>query len=236
VEIPRDGEPFLHVTQIQWSMQELVGLYGFAQQMGAGAVCDMVMDRLHEEIHRPISRTFRSEDGEIQTFSILHFESAFLDYLARTDEQGLNFFTDVLIMMKQAGWEMMAAHGFKGWNARVKKMVERKVKRGDAPSLESKDLDRTCKEFHHHHEKGEECYKAQATLAGPLPTTGTSADMESGTKYGVLDPLACYWERQKQSQVGDKQDKQDKQDTKNVFVRPPKRKRRDRAAGLTALE
>ena len=46
-------------------------------------------------------------------------------------------------------------------------------------------------------------------------------------------PLACYWERQKLSQAGDKQDKQD---TENVFVRPPKRKRRDRVAGLVALE
>ncbi|KAF1914786.1 hypothetical protein BDU57DRAFT_304717 [Ampelomyces quisqualis] len=229
-EISRNGEPFLQATQIQWSMQNLIGLYVFARQMDAAAVCDMVMDRWHKEIHRPTFRTIRDEDGEMKTFSILQFGPEFLEFLSKTDEQGLDFFTDVLIMMKRAGRDLLAAHGFWSWNAGAKNMLEKKLKKDDVPLLTSKDLDYICEQFHHHHDNGGECYKVQARFVESLPSAGTSGHVESRTNDGRFDPIAWYWERQKHFQEAGEHT------TEAMVVERPKRKCRNGNGGLAALE
>jgi hypothetical protein len=166
VEVAENGKPVLLSTRIQWSMQELRDLYLLARQLGADDVCDIILDRWHEEFHRDVHRTTVEESGDTKTFDMLDFDSDFLNYLASEDLRALEFFTDVLVLTKEAGWNVIDAHGLKGWDKTVKQMLVEKLQSEKIPSLATKDLKKICQTFHHHHgNTSGECYRVQAGFA-----------------------------------------------------------------------
>ncbi|KAF1844415.1 uncharacterized protein K460DRAFT_397516 [Cucurbitaria berberidis CBS 394.84] len=173
VEIVENSHKTIMSTQIQWSMQELQDLYIFSHHMGASDVCDMVIDRWHEELHRPTVRMLCTELGSIEAFNILGFEPAFLNYLAEHDHKGFDFLIEVLVIKGEEGWKLLSTYGLSSWSEEVKTAVIEKLESVDPVSVSINDTDAICQGYHHHHEHGGKCYRVQATAA-PLATYPTT--------------------------------------------------------------
>jgi hypothetical protein len=152
----------LRATEIQWSMQELKGLYEFARELRAWDVVDMVMDRIHAELHRPTPRILKNEDGHGKTFEILDFSPAFLEHLSKCDTQGTHFFADILVMQGKAGWDHMYKYDMDLWTPEIKQMLIGKLLEVSLDLMVSVwDADFICAEYHHHHGHNWACYKEQ---------------------------------------------------------------------------
>jgi hypothetical protein len=154
-----DGREFVG-TQIQWSMQELENLYMLAHCLGARDVCDKVVDRWYEELHRPTKRLLRTEDGETEAFDILGFGPAFLNYVCKHDEFIFDLFTDIIIMKGGEGLRTLKAFELDAWYQDVKLMLIAKLETGEIPAASKNDVDAICSTYHHH---GVEhaCYKSK---------------------------------------------------------------------------
>jgi hypothetical protein len=148
---------------------------------------------------------------------MLDFDPDFLNYLASEDSRALDFFTDVLVLTKEAGWNVIDGHGLKSWDKTVKKVLVEKLQSNKIPSLATKDLKKICQTFHHHHENTSgECYKVQAgfdPLTNGVPKPEAWVVVESEAIAGTtsvqmltvplkpapkLDAQGCYWERENQ--------------------------------------
>jgi hypothetical protein len=176
----------LRVTQIQWSMQELKDLYEFARTMGAWDVIDMVMDRIHVELHRAIPRTTINEFGEEKSFDVLDFTPEFLTHLAKVnDTLGLDFFTDVIVAKGQDGFNHLSKYGLEAWSENVKKLLIGKLQSPTNPMVSVTDADFICASFHHHHEHNWGCYKDPDPAA---PMLEPASDQEPGS-------VAKWWKR-----------------------------------------
>ncbi|KAH5469355.1 hypothetical protein HBI22_032340 [Parastagonospora nodorum] len=181
----RKGE--LRATEIQWSMQELKGLYEFARELRAWDVVDMVMDRMHAELHRPTPRILKNEDGHGKTFEILDFSPAFLEHLSKCDTQGTHFFTDILVMQGKAGWDHMYKYDMDLWTPAIKQMLIGKLLEVSLdPMVSVWDADFICAEYHHHHVHNWACYKEQ----DPAPPVAEAA---SDSDFNFV---AGYWQRE----------------------------------------
>ncbi|KAF2828240.1 hypothetical protein CC86DRAFT_381179 [Ophiobolus disseminans] len=180
VEVAVDGEREMQCTAIQWSPKKLVAMYRFAWYMGTRDICDMVMDRLHQDFHRGAVR-------------VAELDPAFLnELLVEEDERGLDFFTDLLVVSKQAGWNALERYGLEKWDERVKEILKNKLESGVEPVVASQwwmnsdastNKDGVCHRFHHHDDIFDLCYRDQGpeVEAAPLPKT---------------DRDAWYWKRQ----------------------------------------
>ncbi|OAL04770.1 hypothetical protein IQ06DRAFT_290793 [Phaeosphaeriaceae sp. SRC1lsM3a] len=212
-EVVEDGVPALRTTPIQWSMLELVELYRFTMELGANHVCDMVLDRWLEELHRPERRMLWNKDGEIEFFDIMDIGPEFLNHLAERNDEALDFFTDLLVMKKQDGWEVLdkygvltskdvEEHGQFSWKDDVKKALVEKLGKKEEIDLLKVDADDFCTRFHHHYrEGGGECYKVQALVDESAVTDKNSAAAAQETTPATprkLDPVALYWKHQEE--------------------------------------
>jgi hypothetical protein len=150
VELSNDDDRKFIGTQIQWSMQELEDLYMFAHRLGAPEVCDMVVDRWYEEMHRPTKRLLCTAEGGITHFDILGFSAAFLNYVCQDDEFMFDFFTDILIMKGEDGMRVLKAFGLNAWHNDVKLMLIAKLETGEVPPVSKNDMGAVCSTYHHH--------------------------------------------------------------------------------------
>lgn len=174
----------LRATVIQWSMQELKELYEFALELRAWDVVDMVMDRMHAELHRPTPRMLETEDGERKAFDILDISPAFLKHLSKCDTEGTHFFIDILVMKGKAGWDHMYKYDMKLWTPKIKQMLIGKLVSYD-PMVSVRDADLICAEYHHHHAHNWACYKEQDPAP---PVVEAAPDSEPS-------PVSEHWQR-----------------------------------------
>ncbi|KAH7071738.1 hypothetical protein FB567DRAFT_407995, partial [Paraphoma chrysanthemicola] len=161
VEVNEGGERVLLQTPIGWSMTELQELYLFALQMRCGDVCDMILDRWHEEFHHVAPRIVVDvEFGEETEFDILDISPEFLNILAVTDASGLDFFTSLLVTKKE-GWNVLEALGLENWSDTIKLQVKEKLDLVSPHGLETMHADDFCQQFHHHNHGNRQhvCYK-----------------------------------------------------------------------------
>ncbi|KAI4955246.1 hypothetical protein J4E91_001104 [Alternaria rosae] len=105
------GHPDIRTTVIQWSIQELEDLYVFADTMGALAVCDMIIDRIYEELHRPQQRLIRTIDGMMEKFGLLRMSPAFMNLLSENDERAFDFFVGALAIKAEDTLELLNISG-----------------------------------------------------------------------------------------------------------------------------
>ena len=181
----RKGE--LQATVIQWSMQELEELYVFALELRAWDVVDMVMDRMHAEVHRPTPRMLETEDGERKAFNILDISPSFLNHLSKCDAEGSHFFTDILIMKGQAGWDHMCKYGLDSWAPEIKQMlVKTLLDISTFPMVMVPGVECMCWEYHHHPAHDWVCYKEQDPAP---PVVEVAPDSEPS-------PVSEYWQRE----------------------------------------
>lgn len=164
VELSNEGLTKFRCTQIQWSMQELEDLYLLAQRMGSPDVCDMIIDRIHKELHQQIPRLLHTEDGTTKRFNILGFSTAFREYLSEHDTQGCRFFTDILIMKSDTAFGLLNAFGLESWDVNMKEALMDRLEFGVMPMVGKQDAADICAEYHHH-SSYEECYRTQAHSA-----------------------------------------------------------------------
>ncbi|CAO2652636.1 Nn.00g009190.m01.CDS01 [Neocucurbitaria sp. VM-36] len=162
VEITTSDRKTMVATQIQWTMRELQDLYMFSHHLGTETVCDMIMDRWHEELHRPTARTLQNELGHIETFNILGFEPTFVSYLAQHDRKAFDFLSDIFVTKGMDGWNLLAAYGLRNWSEEVKTALIEKLESEETLPVCIKDPEAVCQTYHHHHEH-QECYKPRAS-------------------------------------------------------------------------
>ncbi|KAL1800640.1 hypothetical protein ACET3X_000982 [Alternaria dauci] len=118
VEILDVGHPGLLATEIEWSMDKLEDLYMFAHVMRAFDVCDMVIDRVYEELHHPQQNLRRSTTGVTAAFKLPDISPAFLNFLWRHDKKGFEFFTDILVMAAEDTLELLKTSGLGSWHSK----------------------------------------------------------------------------------------------------------------------
>jgi hypothetical protein len=159
-ELTSDTEREFISTQIQWSMQELENLYMFAHRLGSADVCDMVVDRWYKELHRPVKRVLRTEEGEIEEFYILGFSPAFLNFVYQHDKFVFGLFTDILIIKGEDGLEVLKAYGMSSWHNDVKLMLILKLESVGFPAASKNDAGAVYSAYHHHGAENA-CYKSK---------------------------------------------------------------------------
>ena len=174
----------------QWSMSELEDLYVFAVTVGAGAVCDMVINRWIEEMRCVEPRIIQDEFGEDQIFNILDFGPELLSFLAQNDEQGSRFFLNVLIAHGEAGWVTIRDAHLGNWHEKVKKSLVEMMQNGQVIDLFSASQEIICQAFHHQGSENEKtCFTdgkppqpiiiAAPPAQRPLPGSYDNTDLDS---------------------------------------------------------
>ncbi|KAJ4373388.1 hypothetical protein N0V83_003683 [Neocucurbitaria cava] len=169
------GRTTVRATEIQWTMQKLQDLYMLSQYMGADHVCDMIIDRWHEELHRPTAHLLKTEWGPMEPFDILGFDPTFLNFLAQHDDKGIDFLVGVLIVKGRNGRDLLVDYGLNNWSENMKeklKTLTAKLECEGVLPLSLEDPDAVCQAYHHHHEHDGQCYRAASKMnrATELPT------------------------------------------------------------------
>ncbi|KNG46056.1 hypothetical protein TW65_07253 [Stemphylium lycopersici] len=158
----RDDDRF-RATPTEWSMQEIEDLYMFAHTMGTPDVCDMVMDRVYEELHRPGQRSTRDKYGRKKRLSVLNFSPGFLNYLHQFDVRGFELFADILVTKGRDALVAMSAAGLSNWHHDVKLALEDKLESGKGPAVSEQNGTLICSMYHHHSCSTDQCYRAKTS-------------------------------------------------------------------------
>ncbi|CAN9428800.1 unnamed protein product [Alternaria alternata] len=132
VEISDAGHQGLLATRIEWSMKELKDLYMFAHAMEDSDVCNMVIDRIHEELHHPWYCLRRSTTGMKAAFKLLGISPAFLNPLSKYEKEGFEFFADVLVTTVEDTLELLRTSGIGSWRHQVKRTLIEKLESNEA--------------------------------------------------------------------------------------------------------
>ncbi|KAH7389963.1 hypothetical protein BKA66DRAFT_440228 [Pyrenochaeta sp. MPI-SDFR-AT-0127] len=169
-------------TQIQWIMHELQNLYMFAHCVGANDVCDMVIDRWHAELHRATPRLLYNEYGDIETFEILGYEPGFLNHLAEHDKDGFNFFSDLIIMKGDKGWQLLNDCGLHSWSDNVKTMLITKIESQEFLPVTMGAPEAVCSVYHHHGYE-QKCYRSHVLATNPI--TDVKAPLSSFNRASI---------------------------------------------------
>jgi hypothetical protein len=178
----KDGNKILEM-QIPWTMLELENLYMFALRMGAYDVCDMVIDRIHEELHRSEKRLLRTEDGDIEAFNVLGFSTSFLNYISQHDAQGFELLTDIMVMKAGANQNMLEDLGVSSLHDDVKLTLIQKLESEKTSAVSGKNMMAVCATYHHHGSNGD-CYKS-AVLAGRTATGQVTSVRRASRPSGI---------------------------------------------------
>lgn len=131
-----------------WSMAELEDLYVLAVTLGAGVVCDLIVDRLVEDLRRPQPRLVIDEFGEARYFDTLDIGPELLNFLWLNDKKGFTFFANVLFSHGSKGYARMAETHLANWHEGVKKVLIQTMKDRNVIDLFSATPS-TLRTFHH---------------------------------------------------------------------------------------
>ncbi|KAF1927221.1 uncharacterized protein M421DRAFT_185354 [Didymella exigua CBS 183.55] len=137
----------------EWNPTELEDLYVLAVSLGAGVVCDMVINRWVEELRRPDPRVVVDEFGEVRYFDILDFGPELLTFLWPNDRRGFAFFFNVLFSQRMRGFERMRKTHLANWHEDVKRILIRTLEEGRVIDLSFAPGESICAAFHHHSPK-----------------------------------------------------------------------------------
>lgn len=159
------GHPDIRTTVIQWSIQELEDLYVFADTMGALAVCDMIIDRIYEELHRPQQRLIRTIDGMMEKCGFLRMSPAFMNLLSENDERAFNFFVGALAMKAEDTLQLLNISGLDSWYQRSKQALIAKLEINWASGANKSEPAAICPTYHHHWSPATGCYRSVVATA-----------------------------------------------------------------------
>lgn len=134
----------------EWSMAELEDLYVLAVTLGAGAVCDVIMDRLVEELRRGKPRIVVDEFAGARYFDVLDIGPELLNFLWQNDEKGFTFFANGLSSHGTKGYAKMDELHLANWHEGVKKNLIQMMEDGSVIDLFSASPPTVCEKFHHH--------------------------------------------------------------------------------------
>lgn len=172
-EIPVAGERTIKALPIAWSVDELMNLYRFAVYMGSPDVCDMIVLRLCENMHRP--------GCDVCSFPVEWVK----ELVRRGDNQAVDILSDVLIAKEEMGWKALVEAGLNKWDVQFKAVLVAKLEGleeglldmedGDEWEMERLTNDDICQRFHQHYEAYETCYRdAPPITSPPLPESNLS--------------------------------------------------------------
>ncbi|KAH6872734.1 hypothetical protein BKA58DRAFT_420089 [Alternaria rosae] len=174
------GHPDIRTTVIQWSIQELEDLYVFADTMGALAVCDMIIDRIYEELHRPQQRLIRTIDGMLEKFGFLRMSPAFMNLLSENDERAFDFFVGALAMKAEDTLELLNISGLDSWYHRSKQALISKLEIDWASGANKSEPAAICPTYHRHLSPATGCYRSVVATA-PLVSKSNVAQQSART-------------------------------------------------------
>jgi len=132
-------------------MQDFQKLYMLAHSLGSNDVCDMVIDRWHEQLHRHTPRICPDAVGLNIEFDFLKFDPFFLNHLPKHDVMGFGFLLDLLVALGERAWEWMSEHTSRTWSKDIKLALIRRLQCPQISPVQEKDLRAVCKAYHHHH-------------------------------------------------------------------------------------
>ncbi|CAN9109363.1 unnamed protein product [Alternaria alternata] len=161
VEISDAGHQGLLATRIEWSMKELKDLYMFAHAMEDSDVCNMVIDRIHEELHHPWYCLRRSTTGMKAAFKLLGISPAFLNPLSKYEKEGFEFFADVLVTTVEDTLELLRTSGIGSWRHQVKRTLIEKLESNEASEASKNNTAVIYPHYHHHQGSEVGCYKSK---------------------------------------------------------------------------
>lgn len=191
-ENEQDGGSVLKALPTPWTMKELCDLYALAKVMGAEEVCDMVLDRWLEELHRPTPRVTCNEVGEREVFNILDVAPEFISFLSQhNDTSALNYLAEIVAGKGVAGYRMLHTHGLACWSKSWKRDIIRKLEEKELSTVVLNDAQAICKTFHHHRDE-EECYKVQALTSASV-VAHKMAENPEGVQAAVSEDEYVYW-------------------------------------------
>ncbi|KAI4655435.1 hypothetical protein J4E93_000147 [Alternaria ventricosa] len=174
------GHPVTRTTEIQWSIQELEDLYVFAHTMGALAVCDMIIDRVYEELHRPQQRLISTIDGAMEKFGFFRMSPAFMNLLSENDTRAFNFFVDALAMKAEDTLELLKISRLDSWYHESKQALMTKLEIDWASGASKSESAAICPTYHHHWSPATGCYKSAVSTA-PLISKSSAAKQSAAT-------------------------------------------------------
>lgn len=134
----------------EWSTAELEDLYVLAVTLEAGAVCDLVIDRLVAELRCAEARVVVDEVEEARYFDILEFGPELLNFLWLNDAKGFTFFANVLFNHGSKGYARMDKMNLANWHEGVKTSLIQMMEEGGVIDLFSAPSSTICDTFHHH--------------------------------------------------------------------------------------
>ncbi|CAN9128725.1 unnamed protein product [Alternaria alternata] len=123
-------------------------------------VCNMVIDRIHEELHHPWYCLRRSTTGMKAAFKLLGISPAFLNPLSKYEKEGFEFFADVLVTTVEDTLELLRTSGIGSWRHQVKRTLIEKLESNEA-SEASKNNTAVIYPHYHHHQGSEPLKKME---------------------------------------------------------------------------
>ncbi|KAJ4376517.1 hypothetical protein N0V86_006629 [Didymella sp. IMI 355093] len=182
----------------EWSTDELEDLYVLAVTLGAGGVCDLVIDRWIEDLRRSEARVVVDEFEEARYFDVLGFGPELLNFLWVNDEKGFRFFSTVLVSQGMRGFDRIREMHLANWHEGVKKGLITAMEEGNpiytlaSPGTDRQRSYRTShfsarllyanSKFNAHHDSEEVCrskLKMCRERAGMFVGRVSDADVES---------------------------------------------------------
>lgn len=134
----------------EWSMSELEDLYVLGVTLGAGSVCDLVIDQLVDDLRRPEPRTVVDDFGEARSFDALDFGPELLNFLWLIDKKGFTFFGNLLLSHGPRGYAKMTSTHLSNWHADVKQSLIETIENSNVIDLFFTPPSTLCTTFHHH--------------------------------------------------------------------------------------
>jgi hypothetical protein len=182
VEFSNAGHRDFRTTKIQWSVPELEDLYVFAHTMGALDVCDMVIDRMHEELHCCQQRHVRMVNGTMKRFNVAGLTPALMNLLMKKDGKGFDFFASALITKAGDTVELLQTSGLGSWHQQVKRSLIDKLEAEETFETNKDDAAAIYSKHHHHQGLGKECYKSRVPIA-PLVQVSNVSQQPTSTLF-----------------------------------------------------
>ena len=112
-------------------------------------MCDMVIDRVHEELHHPQYCLRRSITGMKAAFKLLDISPAFLNLLSKYEKKGFEFFAEVWVTTIEDTLELLKTSGIGSWRHQVKHTLIEKLESDGASEASKNNTAAICPQYHH---------------------------------------------------------------------------------------
>jgi hypothetical protein len=141
--------------------------------MGALDVCDMVIDRIHGELHCCQQRHVRVVNGTVTGFNIAGLTPALINLLIKKDGKGFDFFTSALTTKAGDTVALLQTSGLGSWHQQAKRTLIDKLESEETFEMSNDDAAAICSRYHYQ-SLGKECNKSRVPVAPLVPASSVS--------------------------------------------------------------